>query len=113
MTVTISRLYGNYADAQRAVTSLEAAGVPHSDLSIIANNSDNWYGAEKKVDRTEEGAATGAGIGAGLGGAAGLLAGLGALAIPPRPRGRSRMASAHHARSYGRRRDRYHRWRFN
>jgi hypothetical protein len=29
MTVTISRLYDNYSDAQRAVTSLEAAGVPH------------------------------------------------------------------------------------
>jgi hypothetical protein len=90
MTVTISRLYKNYADAQRAITSLEAAGVPHSDLSIVANNSDNWYGADKKVDRgrdgtddrAEEGAATGAGIGAGLGGAAGLLAGLGVLAIP-------------------------------
>ena len=90
MTATISRLYENYADAQRAITSLEAAGVPHSDLSIVANNSDNWYGADKKVDRgrdatddrTEEGAATGAGIGAGLGGAAGLLAGLGVLAIP-------------------------------
>jgi len=82
MTATTSRLYENYADAQRAITSLEAAGVPHSDLSIIANNSDNWYGAEKKVDRTEEGAATGAEIGAGLGGAAGLLAGLGVLAIP-------------------------------
>ena len=37
MTVTISRLYDNYADAQRAVTSLEAAGLPHSDLSIVAN----------------------------------------------------------------------------
>ena len=89
MTVTISRLYDNYADAQRAVTSLEAAGVPHADLSIVANNSDNWYGADKKVDRDRdgtddraEGAATGAGIGAGLGGAAGLLAGLGVLAIP-------------------------------
>jgi hypothetical protein len=89
MTVTISRLYENYADAQRAIASLEAAGVPHSDLSILANNSDNWYGADKQVedrdgtdDRTEEGAATGAGIGAGLGGAAGLLAGLGVLAIP-------------------------------
>jgi hypothetical protein len=89
MTVTISRLYDSYADAQRAVTSLEAAGVPHSDLSIVANNSDNWYGADKKVDRDRdgtddraEGAATGAGIGAGLGGAAGLLAGLGLLAIP-------------------------------
>ena len=90
MTVTISRLYDNYADAQRAVTSLEAAGVPYSDLNIVANNSDDWYGTDKKVDpgrdgtddRTEEGAATGAGIGAGLGGAAGLLAGLGVLAIP-------------------------------
>ena len=89
MTVTISRLYDSYADAQRAVTSLEAAGVPHSYLSIVANNSDNWYNADKKVDRDRdgvddraEGAATGAGIGAGLGGAAGLLAGLGLLAIP-------------------------------
>ena len=89
MTATISRLYDNYADAQRAVANLEAAGVPHSDLSIVANNSDNWYSTGKKVDRDRdgvddraEGAATGAGIGAGLGGAAGLLAGLGLLAIP-------------------------------
>ena len=89
MTVTISRLYDNYADAQRAVTGLEAAGVPHSDISIVANNSDNWYGADRKVDRDAdgvddraEGAGKGAGIGAGVGGAAGLLAGLGLLAIP-------------------------------
>ncbi|QOZ65933.1 hypothetical protein [Bradyrhizobium arachidis] len=89
MTVTISRLYDNYSDAQRAVTNLEAAGLPHSDLSIVANNSDNWYSSDKKVDRDRdgvddraEGAATGAGVGAGLGGAAGLLAGLGLLAIP-------------------------------
>ena len=89
MTVTISRLYDNYSDAQRAVTNLEAAGLPHSDVSIVANNSDNWYSADKKVDRDRdgvddraEGAATGAGVGAGLGGAAGLLAGLGLLAIP-------------------------------
>ncbi|MDA9519751.1 membrane protein [Bradyrhizobium sp. CCBAU 11434] len=89
MTVTISRLYDNYSDAQRAVTNLEAAGLPHSDLSIVANNSDNWYSTDKKVDRDRdgvddraEGAATGAGLGAGLGGAAGLLAGLGLLAIP-------------------------------
>ncbi|MFC7700828.1 hypothetical protein ACFQX9_29580 [Bradyrhizobium sp. GCM10028915] len=89
MTITISRLYDNYSDAQRAVTSLESAGVPHSDLSIVANNSDNWYSTDRKVDRDRdgvddraEGAATGAGLGAGLGGAAGLLAGLGLLAIP-------------------------------
>ncbi|UWU90773.1 hypothetical protein [Bradyrhizobium sp. CB1015] len=90
MTTTISRLYDNYADAERAVTRLEGAGVPHSDISLVANNSDNWYGTSRgKVDRDRdgvddraEGAGTGAGIGAGLGGAAGLLAGLGLLAIP-------------------------------
>ncbi|QOZ78546.1 hypothetical protein XH83_25865 [Bradyrhizobium sp. CCBAU 53351] len=90
MTTTISRLYDTYADAERAVTRLEGAGVPHSDISIVANNSDNWYGSRSgKVDRDRdgvddraEGAGTGAGIGAGLGGAAGLLAGLGLLAIP-------------------------------
>jgi hypothetical protein len=88
MTATISRLYDNYADAQKAVQGLEAAGVPHSDISIVANNSDNWYGANKMdrdhdgVDDRAEGAGKGAGIGAGLGGAAGLLAGLGLLAIP-------------------------------
>ena len=51
MTKTISRLYDNYTEAQRAVTDLEAAGVPHSDISIVANNSDNWYNANGKVDR--------------------------------------------------------------
>src|SRR6187397_2552159 len=89
MTVTISRLYDNYNDAQRAVRRLEAAGVPHSDISIVANNSDSWFSTDKKLDRDRdgvddrvEGAGTGAGIGAGVGGAAGLLAGLGLLAIP-------------------------------
>src|SRR3954465_12170480 len=90
MTITISRLYDTYSDAERAVSRLEAAGVPHSDISIVANNSDNWYGSSTgKVDRDRdgvddraEGAGTGAGIGAGLGSAAGLLAGLGLLAIP-------------------------------
>src|SRR3982751_6698940 len=90
MTTTISRLYDTYSDAERAVRRLEAAGVPHSDISLVANNSDNWYGSSSgKVDRDRdgvddraEGAGTGAGIGAGLGSAAGLLAGLGLLAIP-------------------------------
>src|ERR1700759_5584258 len=89
MTVTISRLYDTYADAQRAVQGLESAGVPHSEISLVANNSDNWYDSGKKLDRDHdgvddraEGAGKGAGIGAGVGGAAGLLAGLGLLAIP-------------------------------
>lgn len=88
MTVTISRLYNNYADAKTAVSQLEAAGVAHSDISIVANNSDNWYDSNKVdadrdgVDDRTESAGTGAGVGATLGGAAGLLAGLGLLAIP-------------------------------
>src|SRR4051812_30222004 len=89
MTVTISRLYDNYTDAQQAVRRLEAAGVPHSDISLVANNSDSWFNSDKKVDRDHDGvddrsesAGKGAGIGAGIGGTAGLLAGLGLLAIP-------------------------------
>ena len=89
MTTTISRLYDNYSDAQSAVARLEAAGVPHADISIVANNSEGWFSGKGKVDRDRdgvddraEGAGTGAGIGAGIGGTAGLLAGLGLLAIP-------------------------------
>ena len=41
MTTNISRLYDNYSDAERAVSRLEAAGVSHSDISIVANNSEN------------------------------------------------------------------------
>jgi len=109
MTV-VSRLYDNYSDATRAVSELERAGIPHSDISIVANNAEGWYsedgGAVNRgaradrdgridrdrdgridrdrdgVDDRAEGAAAGAGIGAALGGTAGLLAGLGLLAIP-------------------------------
>src|ERR1043165_3327930 len=97
MTVTISRLYDNYADAQQAVRNLEACGIPHGDISIVANNAESWYDQPKAIKRNTtrrvdrdgdgvddraEGAAAGAGIGATVGGAAGLLAGLGLLAIP-------------------------------
>src|ERR1051326_8832307 len=92
MTV-ISRLYDNYSDAARAESELERAGVPHDDISLVANNAEGWYreggDGSRRVDRDRdgvddraEGAATGAGIGAILGGTAGLLAGLGLLAIP-------------------------------
>lgn len=84
---TVTRLYDDYSSAQKAVNSLETAGIPSSDISIAANNSEGWF--DKKIDRDRdgtddraEGAGTGAGIGAGIGGAAGVLAGLGLLAIP-------------------------------
>jgi hypothetical protein len=53
MTVIISRLYDAYAAAERAGNGLAAAGVPHSEISIVANNSDNWYGGKKDRDGTE------------------------------------------------------------
>src|SRR2546423_6522024 len=98
--ITISRLYDNYDAAARAVSELERAGIPHSDISIVANNAEGWYsedgGAVNRgaradrdgridrdrdgridrdrdgVDDRAEGAAAGAGIGAALGGTAGL-----------------------------------------
>src|SRR6476659_2425966 len=95
MTATISRLYNSYADAKEAVRNLEAAGVPHNDISIIASNADNWYSSDRtgeqgtfpdrdlngKDDRAEA-AGAGAGVGAAVGGTAGVLAGLGLMAIP-------------------------------
>ena len=89
---TYTRLYDSYDDAQHVVQALEADGIPHSDISIVANNADDRYSATG--DATASGAATddttaaGAGAGTGatvgtiLGGGAGLLAGIGALAIP-------------------------------
>ena len=91
MTKVISKLYPTYERAQQAVRDLEAAGVTSSDISIVSNNSDNWFsnGTPKRVDRDgdgvddrAEGAGKGAGVGAAVGGAAGLLTGLGLLAIP-------------------------------
>ena len=93
MTTTISRLYNSYAEAREAVRALEAAGVKHNDISILASNADTWYSDDRKADtfpdrdldgkddRAEAGR-TGAGVGAAIGGAAGLLAGLGLMAIP-------------------------------
>ncbi|MBZ9897445.1 MULTISPECIES: general stress protein [unclassified Mesorhizobium] len=77
---TVTALFDNYDDAADAVGELEASGVPHSDISIIANNSDGWY--ERDRSEAAEDAASGAGIGAVVGGAGGLLTGLGVMAVP-------------------------------
>ena len=98
MTIIISRLYDSYAQAAEAVRNLENAGVPRSDISIISNNSDDWYSPNTtmtttgrattfgpdsdQVDNAAEGAGAGAGLGATAGGVVGLLTGLGLLAIP-------------------------------
>jgi hypothetical protein len=84
---TYTRLYDRYEDAATVVSNLETAGVPHSDISIVSN--DSTHRTAMATDSTvahENGAANGAGAGATLGtvvgGGAGLLAGIGALAIP-------------------------------
>jgi hypothetical protein len=92
MTVTIARLYDDYTTAARAAGELERVGLPHTEISVVANNSEGWYDESRPssridrdhdgVDDRAEGAAKGGGIGAAIGGAAGLLAGLGMLAIP-------------------------------
>jgi len=77
---TVTGLFETYEEGRDAVSALEAAGVPSSDISIVANNAADSY----EDERTEaaEGAGLGAGIGAVIGGAGGLLAGLGLMAIP-------------------------------
>ena len=76
---TISKVYDSYAQAERAVKGLEAAGVPSSDISLVANK----YVSEKYAHVEDASAtASGATIGGAIGGGAGLLAGLGLMAIP-------------------------------
>ncbi|MEP9360015.1 general stress protein [Sphingomonas sp. KR3-1] len=85
MTRTITRLFDDYSDAQTAVTELERIGVPHDDLSIVANNAHGTHGADRADNDgiNDDGDVTrGASAGAAIGGVGGLLAGLGLLAIP-------------------------------
>ena len=95
---TVSGLFDTYDDALTAVNKLQALGIDRAQISLVANNSDDWYSSDTATTRTDartetrtdahdeshagEGAATGAGIGAVLGGAGGLLTGLGLMAIP-------------------------------
>jgi hypothetical protein len=81
MTRTVTGLFDTYDAATEAVRDLEAAGIPHSDISIVANNAENRWSPPAGTS-SGSGAATGASVGAALGGGAGLLAGLGLLAIP-------------------------------
>lgn len=78
---TVTGLFDNYDDASDAVGELEASGIPHADISIVANNSDDWY-EDGNTSKAAEDATGGAGVGAVIGGAGGLLTGLGLMAIP-------------------------------
>lgn len=88
MSQTITRLFDDYSDATTAMHELERIGVPHDDLSIMANHDDHGArsGRSGDVDAddvNEDGdVSRGVSTGAVLGGVGGLLAGLGLLAIP-------------------------------
>ena len=89
MDMVMTRLFDTYEHAKEAVADLEASGIPHNAISLIANNADNRHGGSAVVveetepaDAVADSAGTGASVGTVLGGGAGLLAGLGMLAIP-------------------------------
>ena len=83
---TIARMYDSYDEAKSVVLALEAGGVPHSEISLVANA--DAKGRSSVTDATSAdthagtGSGTGAVLGTLLGGGAGLLAGIGSLAIP-------------------------------
>jgi len=83
----IAHSYDTYDHAVRVVHALEAAGVPHDDISMMSGDKDrsvatNIAGDTAADTATATGTGTGATLGTVLGGGAGLLAGLGSLAIP-------------------------------
>jgi len=83
MSKTITRLFDDYADASTAVRDLEASGISHDDISIVANNTHGAHGVDDHDGVNDDGDVTrGVSTGAALGGVGGLLAGLGLLAIP-------------------------------
>ncbi len=78
---TISALFDTHEDAIAALKELRSAGVPESDISLMASGTNNReFVSGEHSDMT--GAETGASLGAILAGGAGLLAGLGMMAIP-------------------------------
>jgi hypothetical protein len=91
---TIAHMYDRYEDAKKVVAELEAAGIPHGDISLVANaGTQAEPGTNTTAATTDDigtpatpatgtGAATGATLGTALGGGLGLLAGIGSLAIP-------------------------------
>lgn len=81
----ITHSYDSYDEAVRAVNNLEAAGVPHEDVSLVSGDKTRTAStgvSGDTADNATTGAGTGASIGTVLGGGAGVLAGLGMLAIP-------------------------------
>ncbi|WP_414471786.1 hypothetical protein [Microvirga sp. M2] len=83
----ITAFFNTYDEAAKAVQRLEAAHIPHFEISLISNNTDNVssHHATRSLDDEDlnhEFAGAGAAAGTIAGGGAGLLAGLGTVAVP-------------------------------
>ena len=81
-TRTVTGLYDTYDAAAQTVRDLEAAQIPHGEISMVAHRADTREVPGESAHGAAASAGTGASAGAALGGGAGLLAGLGMLAIP-------------------------------
>ncbi len=79
---TITKVYDSYKKAHGAVDELVTAGIPMSEISVLANRQAGEHRGDFEETEQSTEAGAGAGVGAAVGGAAGLLAGLGLMAIP-------------------------------
>jgi hypothetical protein len=86
---TITRVYSTYEKATEVVRDLEAADISHSDITLVAQRSQDRHSAIRDYStvNSEKAAADEAvydtAVGTGVvGGLTGLLAGLGLIAIP-------------------------------
>jgi len=76
-------IYPSPTQAERAVDSLIAAGVPNGDISVLLPDTGSTKEfAHKKDTKAPEGTTAGVTTGGVIGGTLGVLAGIGALAIP-------------------------------
>jgi len=87
MTYAVTGLYDTYRNAAATVRDLETEGIPHDQISLLANRalSDNMTSRYSPKDSEGDEAMTGAGAGAAFGailGGGGALMTLGIVVIP-------------------------------
>jgi len=83
---TVVGLFDDMAQARKAALDLEGAGIPHNDISIVANNEGGRHAPTQDNAHTTEHTGNAIGkdalVGAEIGGVAGLLMAITGFAIP-------------------------------